>query len=88
MPIPFRSGPRSRPRSSTSAATAIVTSQISLRVVLDPAGLREVLRELAVALGDDPAVVVEQQRLAAGGALVEREDHAVTVRGLRVRGRP
>jgi hypothetical protein len=41
--------------------------------VLDPAGLREVLRELALRLRDDLAAGVEQQRARAGGALVERE---------------
>src|SRR5688572_24793727 len=43
------------------------------RVMLDPAGLREVLFELALRDGDDVAVVIEQDRAGTGGALIERQ---------------
>ena len=64
------------------------------RVVLDPAGLRKVLRELALRQRDDAAGGIEQQRARAGGALVEREDElvgrsgaALTVQSVRRRAR-
>ncbi len=44
-----------------------------LCVVLDPAGAREVLRELALCGRDDDAVVVEQDRSGTGRALVQGE---------------
>jgi hypothetical protein len=47
-----------------------------LRVVLDPAGAGEMLRELALRGRDDVAVVVEQDGERAGRALVEGEDES------------
>jgi hypothetical protein len=41
------------------------------RVMLDPAGLREDLRELALRAADDVAGTVEQDRARTGGALVD-----------------
>ena len=46
------------------------------RVVLDPAGLREVLRELAVGAADALPLQVEHQAGRAGRPLVDREQHA------------
>ena len=46
------------------------------RVVLDPAGLRVDLAELALRHGDDPAARVEDDRARARGALVEGEQVA------------
>ena len=56
------------------------------RVVLDPAGLRVDLAELALRHRDDAAVAVEDDAARAGGALVEGEEvagsgHAVALRG-------
>ncbi len=45
-----------------------------LRIVLDPAGARKVLREFALCRRHRHAGAVEQDRPRAGGALVERED--------------
>src|SRR5204863_311941 len=45
-----------------------------LRVVLDPAGLRKDLLELALRDRDGGAFLVEQDRARAGGALVESEN--------------
>ena len=45
------------------------------RVVLDPAGAREVLLELAVGAAGDPALAVEDEAGGAGRPLVDREDH-------------
>jgi hypothetical protein len=45
-----------------------------LGVVLDPAGLREVLRELLGGAGADLEVGVDEQAGGAGGALVDGED--------------
>jgi len=42
--------------------------------VLHTARLREVLRELAVAMADDAAIVTHEERRGAGGALIEGED--------------
>ena len=53
-----------------------------LRIVRDPAGLREDLRKLERRLRDGRAIVVEEDGAAARRALVEREDvlrHAVIV---------
>jgi hypothetical protein len=44
------------------------------RVVLDPAGLGEVLGELAVGPAHRPAVAVDRERSDAGGAGVDRDD--------------
>ncbi len=41
------------------------------RVMLDPAGMREDLRELALCAADDVAGAVEQDRARTGGALVD-----------------
>ena len=46
------------------------------RVVLDPAGLRKVLRQLALRLRDDAALRIEDDAARAGRALVQREDVA------------
>jgi hypothetical protein len=46
------------------------------RVVLDPAGSREVLLELAIRATDRTPALVEHDARRAGGALVDREDHA------------
>src|SRR5205814_9846891 len=46
-----------------------------VRVVLDPAGAREVLLELRVGTARDPALPVEDDAGRARGALVDREDH-------------
>jgi hypothetical protein len=46
------------------------------RVVLDPAGLRKVLRQLALRHRDDAALRIEDDAARAGGALVQREDVA------------
>ncbi len=61
-------------------------SQISVRVVLDPAGLREVLRELALRQRDYPSFGIEQQRARARGALVERENVLVAALTAAVHG--
>jgi hypothetical protein len=45
------------------------------RVVLDPAGLGEVLGELAVGAADRLGSLVEHEAGGAGRALVDREDH-------------
>src|SRR5256885_8412472 len=45
------------------------------RVVLDPAGLREVLLELAVRAADQLRISVEDQAGRARSALVDGEDH-------------
>src|SRR5690606_8282264 len=45
-------------------------------IVLDPAGLREVLRELVLRDRGDPAVALEEQRARGGRALVEGEQVA------------
>src|SRR6202011_810442 len=45
------------------------------RVVLDPAGPREMLGELAVGPADRLCLLVEDEASRAGGALVDREDH-------------
>src|SRR5205823_2442495 len=45
-----------------------------LGVVLDPAGLRVMLGEFAIAAAEHAAVLVDQERGGAGGALVESED--------------
>src|SRR5204862_5819166 len=45
-----------------------------LRVVLDPAGLRKDLLELALRSGDGHAVLVEEDGARAGGALIQRKD--------------
>ena len=60
-----------------------------VRVVLDPAGLREDLLELLLRDADDGAVVVEHDGAGAGGALVEREDvrHVGSPAGPRMGGR-
>ena len=44
-------------------------------VVLDPARLREVLRELAVGAPADPALAVEDEAGGTGRPLIDREDH-------------
>ena len=44
-------------------------------VVLDPTGLRKVLRELAVAAASHAQLVVDDQARRARRALVDREDH-------------
>ena len=54
-------------------------------VVLDPARLREVLRELAVRTRPRHAVVVDREGAHAGGARVDRDDAAHSGRG-SVRG--
>ena len=46
-----------------------------LRIVLDPAGPREVLRHLGVATPVDTQLVVDDEARGAGRALVDREDH-------------
>ena len=43
-------------------------------IVLDPAGMREVLRELAVAAPDDAPVTVDDEPSDTGGPGVDRED--------------
>src|SRR5262245_7121966 len=43
-------------------------------IMLDPAGLREVLRKLRVAAGEHPAVGIDDEGGRTGGALVERQD--------------
>ncbi|KAG1242024.1 hypothetical protein G6F68_016398 [Rhizopus microsporus] len=52
------------------------------RVMLDPAGVREDLRELALRAADDVAGTVEQDRARTGGALVDGQHvagrHAAT----------
>src|SRR5690606_4830149 len=45
-----------------------------LRVVLDPAGSREMLRKLLLADGDDAHPVVEDDGAGGGGSLVDGED--------------
>ena len=45
-----------------------------LRIVLDPAGLRKDLLELALRDAGDGAVVIEEDGARAGGALIEGED--------------
>src|SRR6185295_15620425 len=45
-----------------------------LRVVLDPAGTRVVLCELAIASPENRSVLVDQERRGAGGALIEGEN--------------
>src|SRR5690606_7710841 len=47
-----------------------------VRVVLDPAGLREVLAVLPLAGADDAAAVVEDDRAGARGSLVDGDDVA------------
>src|SRR5690606_26602539 len=44
------------------------------RIVLDPTGLRKVLRELALRNPDDRSVTVEQDGARTRGALVESKD--------------
>ena len=46
-----------------------------LRVVLDPAGHREVLGDLAVAAAERSQLLVDDEARRAGRALVDREDH-------------
>ena len=46
------------------------------RIVLDPAGLREVLLELAVGAADQLRIRIEDEAGGAGGPLVDRQDHA------------
>ena len=60
---------------STSAISGLAVPDF-LRVVLDPAGLREDLRELPLRARDAFAVVIEQDGARAGRALIEREDVA------------
>ena len=74
MPMAAMSRGRSCARPSASVATAICVAQISPAIVLDPAGLREDLRELPLADGDDVGVVIEHDGARTGGALVECED--------------
>ena len=57
------------------------------RVVFDPAGLREVLRELALRRAADARPLVEDERPRTGRALVEREDVWQVVTGKRPSGR-
>ena len=45
-----------------------------VRVMLNPAGLRKMLREFLLAAGHQPPSAVEQDRARTGGALVEGED--------------
>ena len=45
-----------------------------LRIVLDPAVLREMLAQLLLARADIAALAVEHDGTAAGGTLVEREN--------------
>ena len=54
-----------------------------LGVMLDPAGLGEVLVELGVAAAGDPPLPVEHERGGTGGALVDGEDHLPALRGRR-----
>src|SRR5690606_12219889 len=56
-------------------------------VVLDPAGLRKVLRELAIGLADQRAVGTEHDRPAARRALIDRQEvprHGVPTLVLRI----
>ena len=56
-----------------------------LGIVLDPARLREVLRQLAVAAAEHAQVVVDDQARRAGRPLVDREDHACASMNASVR---
>src|SRR5262249_17823493 len=47
-----------------------------LRVVLDPPGLRKVLRELAIGTARDPAATVEHEDGRSRGSLIDGDDEA------------
>ena len=82
---PSRAGWRSPPPTSSPARTPGVGERLArdrlrdlpdlARVVLDPAGLREVLGELAVGAADRLGPLVEHDAGRAGRSLVDREDH-------------
>ena len=71
MPSPIGRSPDCR---TASRMASTETAEDLLGVVLDPAGLRKVLGELAVAAAEHGAVLVDDERGRSGGALVERED--------------
>ena len=67
---------RARPARCRAPASRLASTlaQISAGVVLDPAGLREVLRELGRRAAERLAVEGEDERGRAGGALVDGEE--------------